>query len=104
MADQGHFLMDGWACNKPVGDGFRPEELRRWEHPRYGTFVSGLFDMYQTHGLPLSISMDICKERGLKLCPMQERASALASGWTEERFDRWWAEGESDSLYKGSAS
>ena len=92
-----HGLMEGWGCSDPVTEGGRKNSLRFWSHPLHGTFVCGLFDMYQTHGFPLSCSMEEARKRGAKLCPLQEKADALAAGWSAEKFEKWWQEGVEDA-------
>lgn len=52
------------------------------------TYCDRLFEMYATHGFPLSFALQECAQRRWTPCLLQFKADALHSGWSQKRADR----------------
>lgn len=52
----------------------------------------GLHTLYETYGVPLWLSRQLCERRGFRWDEEHERRMAVLRGWPQERFERWWKE------------
>jgi hypothetical protein len=51
------------------------------ETPEGDKVVSGVFDLFDSHGLPLDVVLDLCNQRGWIPCWNTFYADAKVSGW-----------------------
>jgi alanyl-tRNA synthetase len=66
-------------------------------------FVDGLFEAYDTYGIPLEASLEMCRAKNMFACTQQFVIDAINSGWSKAKaygaVER--AEAEVKSLIKG---